>query len=320
MSSLEEIDAEVEALEAQLEKARQRKLATERKRHEELTERETEAERLQREIEQLQRELGGNVAVSMESTTPQQHAPQSSAKVDARQECSPRHQAPRSQDVRARQPAHQQPAQVDTQRTCTSHPPNRQQQPSSDVAIRGASEQTKQRHGWEKPAWALPSEALPEESIQKESIQNPLLKAAKPGYERKVKEQDLALIQGKFVQHQEKKPDPRLVWIVVNIDGSKVGKIVMHLYGNVLPIVDIFLELKGLELKRGSNPQTFFVDDIDPCFHVFSGTANKFRGPSKVCYGVVLEGQDVIEKLSTASPDSLFTIKQSHIYPVKKAK
>lgn len=185
-----------------------------------------------------------------------------------------------------------------------------------------SSEQAKQKHAWEKPAWALPTEAIPDDSIQKDSIQNPLLKQAamSSGYERKVHAAHLEFIAGKFVTHQEKQPDPRLVWIVVNIDGSKVGKIVMHLYGNFLPLTDIFLELKGLELKRGGNKEQFFVDDIDPAFYVHVGAVASFKGPTSSCYGVVLEGNDIVQKLRDAAPDAVFTIKQSHIYPVMKAK
>jgi hypothetical protein len=99
-----------------------------------------------------------------------------------------------------------------------------------------------------------------------------------------------------------------------------VGKIVMHLYGNFLPLVDIFLQLKGLELQR-SGPSDYLVDDIDPHFYVHTGrTASTFRGPSTACYGVIQEGFDVVDGLKKANADSIFTIKQSHIYPVKKAK
>lgn len=192
--------------------------------------------------------------------------------------------------------------------------------------IKGPSEQTKQQHAWEKPAWALPSDALPDEAIQKESIQNFLLKPpSSSGYERKVHAAHLTLIAGKFVEHKEKIPDPRLVWIVVNIDGCKVGKIAMHLYGNFLPLTDIFDQAKGLELKRSSNkngaqqPQ-FVVEDMDPAFYVHTGTVSSFQGHKDACFGVVFEGHDVVQKLQSASPESVFTIKQSHIYPVKKAK
>jgi hypothetical protein len=111
------------------------------------------------------------------------------------------------------------------------------------------------------------------------------------------------------------------VWIVVNVDGCKLGKIVMHLYGNFLNLVDVFLELKGLEMKR-QPPLGYLVDDIDPHFYIFTGgrSPNDFRGPADACFGVVVEGHDVIQKLQAADPSSIFTIKQSHIYPVKKAK
>ena len=189
--------------------------------------------------------------------------------------------------------------------------------------VKGASELAKQKHQWDKPDWALPAEVIPHDcAIQTDSIQNPLLKQAQQGYERKVHAADIKLISGKFVKPSSTafKPDPRLVWIVVNIDGIKVGKIVMHLYGNFLPIVDVFLELKGLEVKRKQASQ-LVVDDIDPVFFIHPGTPESFQGPKKTsCFGVVVEGHDIVQAVVQSDSHALITIKQSHIYPVKKAK
>lgn len=198
--------------------------------------------------------------------------------------------------------------------------------PQSFEPAKGASEHAKQKHEWEKPDWALPSSAIASgESIQSESIQNGLKQVNTGGYERKVRPTEtLALIPGMFVAHQEKSPDPRMVWIVVNIDGSKVGKIVMHLHGNVMPMTDIFLELKGLELKYTASAKQWVVDDIEPNFYVHVGSTQSFTGPKTACFGAVLEGHDIVQQLLTAvqSTDhaSIVTIKQSHIFPVKKAK
>ena len=193
-------------------------------------------------------------------------------------------------------------------------------------AVKGVSEQAKQKHSWEKPAWALPSEAIPDDSILKDSIQNPMLKPpATAGYERKVHEANLALIPGKFVQPTKAKVvEPRMVWIVVNIDGCKVGKIVMHLYGNFLPLTDIFTELKGLELFR-CDGNTLVITDIDPNFYVHVGNILSFskqfsKQANDCCYGVVLEGQDILQQIFQAPPDVVLTVKQSHIFPVKKTK
>jgi hypothetical protein len=191
--------------------------------------------------------------------------------------------------------------------------------------VKGLSEQAKQKHSWEKPAWALPTEAIPDDSILKDSIQNPLLRApAGSGYERKVHEANIALIPGKFVQPSKAKVEPRMVWIVVNIDGCKVGKIVMHLFGNFLPLTDIFTELKGLELIRCST-DTIVVQDIDPNFYVHLGTTTSFsksfpKEASSDCYGIVIEGKDILQQVFNAPNDAVLTIKQSHIFPVKKTK
>jgi hypothetical protein len=190
----------------------------------------------------------------------------------------------------------------------------------------GASEQAKKNHQWSKPDWALPSADLPDDDIQKESIVNPLLKspAKTNAYERKVHPKDLELIRGTFVAPQSHVPDPRLVWIVVNVDGCKLGKIVMHLAGpNIDPLVDVFGDLKGLELQRrnsgggGKNGgQQLVVQDIDPVFTIVAGNT----GPPGGCFGIIQEGRDIFDQCLAAPAEAALTIKQSHIYPVKKAK
>jgi hypothetical protein len=310
------IDAELDNLEVQLERTRQKRAALERQRLLEqqqqqqtqprqnpqppaMQQKEMTAEELQRQIEQLQRELG---MLNAESTY---KAP--ATDVDTEEESYEEEPRPPESSYKSLSSA-------------TSSGYSSQSPPSMEP-VRGGSEVAKQRHAWEKPTWALPDSAIPDVDIQKDSIVNPLLKAAKPGYERKVKEADFQLIKGKFVNHTEITPNPRLVWIVVNVDGCKLGKIVMHLYGNFLNLVDVFLELKGLEMKR-QPPLGYLVDDIDPHFYIFTGgrSPNDCRGPPDACFGVVVEGHDVIQKLQVADPSSIFTIKQSHIYPVKKAK
>jgi hypothetical protein len=183
----------------------------------------------------------------------------------------------------------------------------------------GASELTKRNHQWSKPDWALPSAALPDDDIQKESINNPLLKSPTKtnAYERKVRPKELELMPGTFVAptHTPLPPDPRLVWIVVNVDGCKLGKIVMHLAGtNIDPIVDVFGDLKGLELQRSNQSRQLVVPDIDPVFTIVAGNS----GPG--CFGIIQEGRDIFDQCLAAPTAAILTIKQSHIYPVKKAK
>lgn len=285
MDEVTALDSEVKALEVQLERARQKKAALEleREKHELERQQNLNVEDLKRQIHELNEQIH------------QPYVQQNGENI-----------------VRAIKES-----------TIKQH---LHQQNLENEPVKGPSEQAKQKHSWEKPDWALPSEAIPDESILKDSIQNPLLKAAATsGYERKVHEADIALIPGKFVQPSKAKVvEPRMVWIVVNIDGSKVGKIVMHLYGNFLPLTDVFTELKGLELLRCSST-TLVVNDIEPHFYVHAGSISSFpqsfpKQATTECYGVVLEGMDILQKLLSAPQDAVLTIKQSHIFPVKKTK
>jgi hypothetical protein len=305
---LEAVDAELEQLELQLQIAREKKaaLAREREQREQLRVRELQEQKaphgnhgdandLQRQIEELKLQL-----------TLQEIELQKNLYKHPNNGISNAHG-----DEQKVQPTPLQEVQYHSN--------------NHDV-VKGVSEQAKQKHSWEKPAWALPSEAIPDDSILKDSIQNPMLKApVSTGYERKVHEANLALIPGKFVQPTKAKVvEPRMVWIVVNIDGCKVGKIVMHLYGNFLPLTDIFTELKGLELFR-CDTNTLVITDIDPNFYVHVGNASSFskkfsKQANDCCYGVVLEGQDILAQVFNAPSDAILTVKQSHIFPVKKTK
>jgi hypothetical protein len=293
---LVDVDDELEALELQLQQARERKAVIVREREEQERQQQRQtyggADELQRQIDELKQQLAQQELELKRNST-------QSTKYDSIT-------TPKESQVQA--------------------PPVQEVQCNSEYyePVRGLSEQAKQKHSWEKPAWALPSEAIPDDSILKDSIQNPLLKAPTTGYERKVHEANIALIPGKFVQPTKAKVDPRMVWIVVNIDGCKVGKIVMHLYGNFLPLTDIFTELKGLEIIR-CNDNTLVIQDIEPNFYVHVGTAVSFsksftKQASADCYGIVLEGQDILQQVFNAPNDAVLTVKQSHIFPVKKTK
>ena len=305
---LAEVDAELEELELQLQIARDKKaaLAREHEQQEQLRQQELHdrralkrdeghADGLQRQIEELKQQLAMQEIVIKKNSN--------EAYVDGKINVF--------RDEHQLQPTPLQEVQY---------------QSKNHEAVKGVSEQAKQKHSWEKPAWALPSESIPDDSILKDSIQNPMLKPpVTTGYERKVHEANLALIPGKFVQPTKTKiVEPRMVWIVVNIDGCKVGKIVMHLYGNFLPLTDTFTELKGLELFRCDN-NTLVISDIDPHFYVHVGNVLSFskkisKQANDCCFGVVLEGQDILERVFQAPSDAVLTVKQSHIFPVKKTK
>jgi hypothetical protein len=193
--------------------------------------------------------------------------------------------------------------------------------PAATPVVRSPT--AKDKHKWAKPGWALPEEAiLTDEGIVTDSIQTGLKKPTTGGYERKVFAKQLAppLKEGKFVRNlSAKKPDPRMVWIVLNVNGIKRGKIVMHLYGNADAIVEKFLELKGLEMERENG--MLVCKELVPHFHVSGGKAADLpkNNPNAV-YGILLEGQDVLQQVMNAAPDAVISIKQSHIFPVKRAR
>lgn len=306
MEDLEAIDAQVAALEAQLQEAKAKREEEARQRTLEVR-KQTEAEELQRQIDALEAQLRNDVAPNQlvkEDRPPSRPSRQQSAETrTASSSSAPNISSPGQ-------------AAFQASPTATSSPPIRSSLTSSEpsVPVMGASEQAKRAHQWSKPSWALPSDALPDDEIQKDSIVNPLLKSPnKGGYERKVKPKDLELIRGNFVAPKANVPDPRLVWIVVNVDGCKLGKIVMHLHGKRIDdIVDIFGDLKGLELKKRGN--TLLVDDIDPSFTIVSGKSGNG------CFGIIQEGRDIFDEIMALPAESVLTVKQSHIYPVKKAK
>lgn len=177
----------------------------------------------------------------------------------------------------------------------------------------------KQQYAFEKPAWAAPAEVTnKEEEIDKDSINNPMLKKAEgSGYVRQVKEKELGRVQGTFVKPQQAlKLEPRLAWIVVNINKRKVGKIVMHLYGkDVSAIVDQFVELKGHELERKNG--MVVVVGMEPTLYVTSGGPKGLDGKAGV-YGVIQEGKDIYDTLMGADAGAVLSVKQAHIFPVKK--
>jgi chemotaxis protein histidine kinase CheA len=184
----------------------------------------------------------------------------------------------------------------------------------------------KQKHQWEKPAWALPSDAVQEDAdILTAPIQNGLHANQGNGYSRRVFAKDIHKIEGNFIAPTKDAPPSRLAWIVVNLDGDKVGKIVMHLEEdtsnneNVDRLVGQFLDLKGLAMER-TKDGNLVLKDFNPQLVVTTKKSPKRRGKTNNVIGEVQEGQDVLETVLKAGADSIVTIKQAHIYPVKKAR
>jgi hypothetical protein len=197
---------------------------------------------------------------------------------------------------------------------------------------KGQTYAAKQKHQWEKPAWALPSEAIEQDAdILTAPIQNGMLKHNDGnGYSRRVFAKDIHKVNGQFIAPTgPAAPPPRLAWIIVTLsnsnsmylDGDKVGKIVMNLEGDdVDRLVGQFLDLKGSTMVR-TKEGNLAVEGVDPQLVLTTKkVTKKGRGKTNNVIGEVQEGQDVFETVMKAGADSIVTIKQAHIYPVKKAK
>lgn len=188
--------------------------------------------------------------------------------------------------------------------------------------VKGHSEQAKQKHQWERPAWAMAADAAPDDqAIITEPIQNGLKQNTGNGYSRRVFSKDLDKLGGQFIKHTDNIPAPRLAWIVINLDGDKIGKIVMNLEGkDVDKLVDQFLELKGLEMER-TKDGSLLVNNVEPKLLVSPKSIKPTRGnknPNVI--GVIQEGHEFFDAVKNAGPECVVSIKQAHIYPVKKAK
>jgi hypothetical protein len=226
-------------------------------------------------------------------------------------------------------------ASSDASRSSTSHNNITHEEDAEEVCKgQTASDAIKQKHQWEKPAWAQASSTAPDDTdILTAPIQNGLKTNQNSGYSRRVFAKDIHKVEGNFIAHTKDVPPPRLAWIVVNLDGEKVGKIVMNLEDdtitsnnnneNVDRLVGQFLDLKGLEMER-TKDGNLVVKDMDPQLVVTTvKSAPKRRGKSSKSsnvIGKIQEGQEFFDAVLKAGPESIVTIKQAHIYPVKKAK
>jgi len=202
--------------------------------------------------------------------------------------------------------------------------PRQEVPPESLVSNRKQMDSLKQKYSFERPGWAAPVEVTnSEKEIDADSINNPFLKKAQGGgYQRQVKEKnDLAIVKGTFVKsktHEQPKVQPRLAWIVVNVNKRKVGKIVMHLHGkDVKDLVDSFVELKGYALTRENG--LLMTVDKTPCLAVTSAGPKGLDDKAGV-FGVIQEGQDIFQQAMAADANATLSIKQAHIYPVKQGK
>ena len=185
----------------------------------------------------------------------------------------------------------------------------------------------KQKHQWEKPAWASQS-ADNDVPVDTTPIANPLLKHhnQSPGsYTRQVVPKDrLARSEGTFVAPRKDAPPPRLCWIVVDLNQKKLGKLVMHLYGQGTDqVVDRFDELKGLGIECCGKNRPVVIEGLKGLqvkFHITSNQTTKGLESKPDIYGVVQEGKEVLGAVKAADEHAVVTIRQAHIYPVKKAR
>jgi hypothetical protein len=195
---------------------------------------------------------------------------------------------------------------------------NHQQPTASHTSHVDKMDLLKKQHGFERPDWATQADASYEKPILDDAIDHGLKKAGASGqYQRQVKDATPMIVKGSHVAAKEK-VEPRLAWIVVNVDKRKVGKIVMHLHGmGVNAIVENFVELKGYVLER--TREGLSVAGINPSFVIMAGGHGGLDDRAGV-YGVVQEGTDVFQQVMASDASAALSIKQAHIYPVKLGK
>jgi len=214
------------------------------------------------------------------------------------------------------------PARADGNSPVRHHPRTSAVPQEHHDAYRKQMDDLKSKFAFERPRWAAPTEVVNKEgAIDADPLNNPNLKKPQmDGYVRQVKEKDLEIIKGTFVKPETTvNLEPRLTWIVVNVNKRKVGKIVMHLYGrDVSGIVDHFVELKGNAIER-QNGMLAVVGQQPTLFITSGGNGRALDGKSGV-YGVIQEGHDIFQTVMTADADAVLAVKQAHIYPVKKGK
>ena len=287
------------------------------------------AEELQRKIEALKLQIAQKEAAAATTQTPHTHDQEAAVDDDNEEydEYSEEEVIEDDEDVPQSLPPVASPlpavAETATRSPSSSSKPSVptpaiDQRPSSHTSHVDKMEQLKRQHGFERPDWATQADASADKAILDDAIDHGLKQAGKAGqYQRQVKESTPVIVKGAHVAPKQK-VEPRLTWIVVNVNKRKVGKIVMHLYGkDVHTIVDNFVELKGFELERKDGGLA--VVGINPTFMVTSGGQAGLDGKAGV-YGVIQEGHDIFQQVMAADANAALAIKQAHIYPVKVGK
>ena len=183
----------------------------------------------------------------------------------------------------------------------------------------------KKKYQFEKPAWASRNSADDEgPGIDSNPIQNPLLKKNQAsGYTRQVfAKEKLARSNGTFVTPRADAPPPRLAWIVIDINRRKAGKIVMHLHGKGTDaVVAQFDNLKGMSIQRNGKNRPIQIEELnDPKFYLTINSSTKGMESKKDAYGLVQEGKEIVGAIKNADEHAAITIRQAHVYPVKKNK
>ena len=191
--------------------------------------------------------------------------------------------------------------------------------PSATVTIRAGSRASSD---WERPGWAHAMNKQDTRAVDSDPINNPNLQQADTGgYRRQVFAKDLEIDKGTFIKHQAKPPEPRLTWIVLRIDDKGVpGKVVMHLHGkDVLALVDHFASLQDTSITPGGPNRASLTVQCEPPLYVTKQGPQGLASKSGV-YGVIQEGHEIVDKALEAAGEASLSIKQAHIFPVKKSK
>lgn len=76
-----------------------------------------------------------------------------------------------------------------------------------------------------------------------------------------------------------------------------------------------------MTLERQGNNKPIYIEELDnPKFYITTNSSIKGLENKKDTYGVVQEGKEIIATIKKADEHASITVRQAHVYPVKKNK
>jgi len=109
----------------------------------------------------------------------------------------------------------------------------------------------------------------------------------------------------------------RHAWIIIWIDDKKVGKIVMSLKGK--GVTKAVSDFQSLYTGAVLDPNNLCINETDPKFFIVSRASKGLDNKGDI-YGIVQEGNEVIDAIRIAKEGEKVYIKQAHLFPVKITK